>query len=382
MYRAREPNWPESDPTPPDKPGAVQGPVLLVGNFLSGSGQSRGTCEDLAVRLSEAGWRVLCASAKTTRTGRLLDIVGTIWRSRDQYAVANVDVFSGRAFLLAEAACWTLRAAGKPYVLSLHGGRLPGFAARWPRRTRRLLRGAEAVTAPSRYLVDAMQRYRPDVRLLPNAVELDAYSFRPREAAEPRLVWLRAFHEAYNPSLAPKVLALLTREFPEVRLTMVGPDKGDGSLEAMWQVAKQLRVDDRILVTGAVTKAEVPAWMQQGDIFLNTTHFDNTPVSVVEAMACGLCVVSTNVGGMPYLVEHERDGLLVPTNDPEAMAAAVARLLKDRELACRLSREGRQKAERYNWPAVLAEWEAMLTGVCQRAPRAKTDAGTTWISKR
>jgi glycosyltransferase involved in cell wall biosynthesis len=100
--------------------------------------------------------------------------------------------------------------------------------------------------------------------------------------------------------------------------------------------------------------------MNRGDIFLNTTNVDNTPISVIEAMACGLCVVSTNVGGLPYLLENEEDALLVAPGDPEAMATAVRRLLTDAELAERLSRNARRKAEQFDWSVILPRWQALL----------------------
>src|SRR5918912_1463847 len=134
-----------------------------------------------------------------------------------------------------------------------------------------------------------MRPFCDELRLLPNPVNADAYEARVRRTAEPRLVWLRSFHEIYNPSLAPRVVALLAGEFPDIRLTMVGRDKGDGSLQRTHEVA------------------------------------------------AGLCVVSTNVGGVPHLLEDGRDALLVAPRDAGAMAAAVRRLLTDAPLAERLS---------------------------------------------
>jgi glycosyltransferase involved in cell wall biosynthesis len=87
---------------------------------------------------------------------------------------------------------------------------------------------------------------------------------------------------------------------------MIGPDKGDGSLERMQQLASSLDVSNDITIIGGIPREEVPIWLSKGDIFVNTSNFDNTPVSVLEAMACGLCIVTTNVGGIPYLLEHER----------------------------------------------------------------------------
>ena len=76
---------------------------------------------------------------------------------------------------------------------------------------------------------------------------------------------------------------------------------------------------NRLTMPGGVTKRDVPVWMNSGDVFLNTTDIDNTPVSVLEAMASGLCVVATNVGGVPYLVNHERSALIVAPDDVAAM---------------------------------------------------------------
>ena len=338
-------------------------PVLLVGTFLSSTLGNRSVCEDLAARLGAAHWLVLTTSERQGRLPRLLDMVSTVWCRRYDYAVAQVDVFSGPAFVWAEAVCQILCWVGKPYILTLRGGNLPAFAKSWPRRVRHLLGSAAVVTTPSRYLLENLAHYCTNMRLLPNPLDLSAYKFKLRKQPQPSLVWLRSFHSIYNPSLAPQVLAHLVESFPDISLAMVGPDRGDGSLQAMQQIATELGVAHRIMLPGRISKAEVTDWMSRGDIFLNTTNVDNTPISVLEAMACGLCVVSTNVDGIPYLLEHEHDALLVPPNDPVAMATAVHRLLTEPGLAERLSCNARQKVKQFDWSIILPQWEALLTSV-------------------
>jgi glycosyltransferase involved in cell wall biosynthesis len=333
----------------------------MVGNFTPSWRPYRQICDELALQLACMDWTVHTTSTRTARSLRLMDMVATVWRRRHDYSVAQVDVFSGPAFCWAEAVCWTLRRARKPYILTLHGGNLPAFARRWPGRVRRLLGSARAVTTPSRYLLDQMRLHQEDLLLLPNPIDITAYSFRPRGNPQPRLIWLRAFNEIYNPTLAVQALARLATNHPEVRLTMIGPDKGDGSLDRTRRVADELGVSDRVGLPGGVPKGEVPARLAEGDIFLNTTNVDNTPVSVLEAMACGLCVVSTNVGGIPYLLEHEVDALLVPPNDLEAMAVAVNRLLVEPGLATRISHNARTKAEGFDWSKVLPQWDSLLS---------------------
>lgn len=335
--------------------------VLLIGNFLSGSFRTRSVSEDLASRLTAAGWEVQTTSTRRARIPRLADFLATAWLKRHSYDVANVDVYSGAAFAWAEAVCGVLRAARKPYVLTLHGGNLPHFTKKWPGRMERLLRPAAAVVAPSPYLLEHVRHLRPDVELLPNALDLADYTFRERSLPSPRLIWLRSFHSIYNPALAPAALALLAASHPDAWLTMIGADKGDGSLQATRDAAERSGVGDRITIRGGVPKSEVPQQLQMADIFLNTTNIDNTPVSVLEALACGLCVVSTSVGGIPYLLEDGVDALLVPPNDADAMARAVGRILTEPGLASSLSRAGRRTVEAFDWQPVLAKWQELLT---------------------
>jgi glycosyltransferase involved in cell wall biosynthesis len=289
----------------------------------------------------------------------------TVWRDRQRYQVAAIDVYSGNAFAWAEAACSMLRKVHKPYVLMLHGGNLPKFAASRAARVKKLLSSACAVTTPSRYLIETMKPYGRNILLIPNAIEVGNYPFKLRNPAAPRLVWLRAFHATYQPELAVQTLAMLLNDFPNLRLTMIGPDKGDGSLDRARREAEKLQVGDRLVIAGGVSKNQVSEKLAASDIFLNTSRADNTPVSVIEAMACGLSIVSTNVGGIPFLLQHERNALLVGENDPPAMAAAVRRILTDRDLSARLSGNARHDAEHFDWSAIVPQWNILLHSVAQ-----------------
>jgi glycosyltransferase involved in cell wall biosynthesis len=337
--------------------------VLLVGNFLSASGGSRGVCEELALRLADNGATVFTTSHKSNRMLRLWDMLRTAYRVRHQYKAAQVDVYSGPAFIWAEATCALLRLLKKPYVLTLHGGNLPRFSQQQPKRVKKLLATAEVVTTPSRFLQEQMIPYRSDLVLLPNALDLQRYPFRLRDRAQPKLVWLRAFHEIYNPSLAIGALRVLADRFPEIHLTMIGPDKGDGSLERARDHASTLGVVEKIAIVGGVPKAKVGEWLNQGDIFLNTTNVDNAPVSLLEAMACGLCVVSTNVGGLPYLLNDGYNSLLVQPDNPETMALAIRRILTNPALGRQLSQNGRTKAEQHDWSVVLPQWQRLFHSI-------------------
>jgi glycosyltransferase involved in cell wall biosynthesis len=338
---------------------------LLVGNFLSGSLGTYFVCEDLAEKLEMAGWKVVRTSMCLGRTARIVNMVCTAWRQRNGYEVAQVDVYSGNAFIWAEAVCFILRRAKRPYILTLHGGNLPAFARKWPRRVGFLLRSAAVVTTPSQYLLEKLAGYRKDMRLMPNPINLDAYRFKVRKNPNPCLIWLRAFHDIYNPSMAVRAVGILAKKYKDIELVMIGPDKKDGSMLETKRIAAELGIADKIKILGAISKEEIPNGLSKGDIFLNTTNADNTPVSVLEAMACGLCVVSTNVGGIPYLLEDEIDALLVQPDNEEAMALAVHRILSETGLAERLSINGRNKVERFDWSGMISRWDSLLTSVAK-----------------
>lgn len=333
--------------------------LLFIGNFLSESGGRFAVCEALSARLRARGWSVITASGRARRAQRLADMLHTVGRDRHDYDVAHVDVFSGAAFVWAELVCVALHALGKPFVLSLHGGALPDFAAAHPWRLRRLLDSAAAVTAPSPYLQHQLRPYCRRLRVHPNPIDTSHYRFRARLPA-PRLVWVRAFHDLYDPTVAIDAVRALRDRFPQIALTMAGPDKGDGCLQRSRAFAAAWGLNDRVHFAGAVPPSAVASLLDANDIFLNTTRIDNTPVSMLEAMAAGLPVISTRAGGVPYLVGHDREALLVPIGDGDAMAAAISRLLTEHGLAARLAQHARQTAERHDWRCVMPLWEDLF----------------------
>ncbi|HOW92793.1 MAG TPA: glycosyltransferase family 4 protein, partial [Anaerolineaceae bacterium] len=121
-----------------------------------------------------------------------------------------------------------------------------------------------------------------------------------------------------------------------------------------------------IQVVGGVPHEQIPEWLDKADIFINTTNYDTAPRSVLEAMANGLCVVSTNVGGIPFLLKDEVDCLLVSPDDYEAMAHAILRILTEPNLAEHLSTNARNSTLELDWSTILPQWERLFTEVIEK----------------
>lgn len=333
--------------------------ILFIGNFLSEKGVSVQPCEFLSHLFESDGYIVLRTSLKRNKFIRFYDMLTTIMTKRREYAIAHIDTFSGQAFFWAESGAMLLKYLRKPFVVTLHGGNLPQFSRRHPKRVAKLLSSANAVMAPSEYLKDKLAKFREDIRVIPNGLDIAPYPFRLRQQPGPSMIWLRAFHNIYNPQMAVDVVACLIGDFPGLHLQMIGPDK-DGGLLDVQTIAEEKGVTRHIDFPGRIEKSDVPLRLNEADIFINTTNIDNTPVSVIEAMACGMCVVSTDVGGLPYLLEDGTDALLVPANDAAAMAAAVKRILTEPGLAASLSKNARAKAEKFDWSIVLPQWKQLF----------------------
>lgn len=332
----------------------------MIGNYLASPRHNRNVWQALAERLPSVGWEVIITSSREIQVLRLMDMLWTVFKQRENYDLAQIDVFSGKAFVFAESCATLLRFLGKKYVLTLHGGGLPEFSSRHPKRVASLLMSANKVVTPSHFLQEALKNISSDIAYIPNAIEISDSLYRQRSSLSPRLIWVRAFHHIYNPALAIRVLNLVIKEFPDAFLTMVGPDKGDGSLSQVQALVEHLRLSDHVKIIQGVSNEAIPGLLDTSDIFLNTTNYDTAPRSLLEAMGNGLCVVSTNVGGLPWLILDRIDGLLVPPQDEMAMAAAVIFLLKTPELAAHISLNARHKAEDHDWAEILPQWGELL----------------------
>lgn len=335
--------------------------IILVGNHLSDVGQNNSIGEILSKHVQRLGWETILVSRKKNRFLRMIDILLTLISRRNDYAIAQIDVFSGLSFVWAYLSARAVKLVNKPVILSLHGGKLADFAERNKKLFIQLVNSANFVTTPSLYLREKLSKFCENIIRIPNGIDLDQYEFKYRKKPAPKLIWLRALHEIYSPTTAVEVLKLLKDKFPEMSLTMVGPDKGDGSLEKVEAMATDYSLGKDVSIIGGVDKKQVPYWLNQADIFINTTRYESFGVSVLEAAACGLPIVTTDAGELPYMWEDGVDALVVPVDDPHAMADAVERILTDPELAGILSANARKKAEGYDWSIIMPQWEALFT---------------------
>ncbi len=241
---------------------------------------------------------------------------------------------------------------GKRSILNYRSGEAEDHLQNWRLTARPIMRLADVIVVPSGYLVDLFGRFDLPARAIYNLVELDRFTYRERRPLKPIFLTSRLLEPLYNVGCVLRAFALIQKEYPEAELTVAA----DGYMRAELE---QLAVDLNLKATrfiGPVPFDQMPAMYDAADIYLTATNLDNMPASITECMACGVPVVTTDAGGIPYIVKHEESCLMIEKDDHVAMAAAAIRLLRDNDLAVRLTERARADSVKFTWSSVRAEW--------------------------
>lgn len=332
--------------------------LLYIGNKLSKHGYTPTSIETLGAFFSNEGFQVNYASSKKNKAIRFLDMLlkTFYYRAKTDYVI--IDTYSTSNFWYAFAVSQLCRILNLKYIPILRGGDLPNRLKSNPKFCNLIFNNAYKNVAPSKYLIYHFEKASvKNLIYIPNTIELENYPFQLREIVGPKLLWVRSFAKIYNPKMAIDVFAILKKDYPNATLCMVGPEK-DGSLEETKKYANELNL--LVKFTGKMSKKEWIELSQEYDIFLNTTHFDNTPVSVMEAMALGLPIITTNVGGIPFLLENKTTAILVNDGDVEKMTLEIIGLLENSHYAKSLSQNSRQLSESFDWEEVKILWNKIL----------------------
>jgi glycosyltransferase involved in cell wall biosynthesis len=332
--------------------------LLYLGNKLSQKGYNLTYIETLGVLLEKEGYSVVYASDKKNQLFRMLDMIYTTLINIRKVDTIIIDTYSTFSFYYALIISAICRLFNKKYIPILHGGKLPQRLKSSPYLSDFIFKNAYRLVAPSNYLFDAFKnKYAKNLIFIPNVIEIDKYIFQKREYEFPKLFWVRSFSEIYNPKMAIEVLSIIKKEYPKARLCMVGPDK-ENLISLCKEYAKELNVE--VEFTGKLDNA---VWLDLSkgyNVFINTTHFDNTPISVIEAMALGLPIVSTNVGGIPFLLQNNENSLLVNDSDSLAMANAIKEVFLNPELNDFRIKNARLLVESFDWNMIRNNWLEIL----------------------
>ena len=270
--------------------------------------------------------------------------------------VAHVFSASYWSFLLAPVpAILAARGFGKRIVLHYHSGEAEDHLAKWGALVHPWLRLVDETVVPSVYLRNVFTRHGYRARVIPNVADTSRFRYRERSPLRPHLLSTRNLESFYRVDNTLEAFALLKARYPEAILTIAGYGSEESQLR---RLAASLG-SDGIRFVGRVPPDDIPGLYEEADIFVNSSIVDNQPVSVLEAFASGLPVVSTGTGDIANMVRDGATGLLVPPDDPAAIVKAVTSLLEDPDRALHIVRRARQEVEQYTWTQVREAWAAV-----------------------
>lgn len=292
---------------------------------------------------------------------RLAPYAARLWHAAGSADLFHVMANSGWSWhFFAAPAVKIARLRGVPVVVNYRGGEAARFLERAGAGVARTMRSADAVVVPSGFLKDVFARHGVPSLVVPNIVDLERFHPGTPAARTPRLIVARNLESIYDNATALRAFALIHQQLPDACLTIAGSGPEEEMLRAL---AKDLGVGKAVEFCGRVSRDRVAELYRLATVALNPSRVDNMPNSVLEAMASGVPVVSTDAGGVPYILRHEVTGLIVPVGEPVAMAAAALRILQDRRYASHLRAAAFQEVQQYAWTRIKDRWAALYASV-------------------
>lgn len=321
--------------------------ILLVCNYRPGVGGISGQVEELQKHLRKEGHDVDIFSTKGSAMKRL-SLPSKLKSMARGYDVLHVHCCSGWGFLPAYVAVYAGRRAHKRVVLTYHGGGAEGFFAKRTRLVKHVLSQTDCNIVLSGFTEGVFHRHGLPCTVIPNIVDIDAAHFRQRKTIAPRYICTRAHEELYNIPCILRAFRTVQATINDARLTLVG----DGSLHAdLVRMADDMGLRN-VTFTGRVDNSEIFRQLENSDVLLSAPKVDNMPVSLLEAMNAGLLVVSSNVGGVPFMIRNGRDGLLFESDNDAELAQKMLWAVENPTMALAITMQARRTVERYRWESI------------------------------
>ena len=308
------------------------------------------------------------------RTGlRFAAYLTRLTRTAPQVEVIHAFASAGINFLLEPLPAIIIgRLLGKRVILNYHTGGAEGHLRRWSRLVRWAAAKADLFVVPSQYLREVFLRAGIVTTVVPNFVEVpDDLTAGP---AGPVIVNTRALEPLYDIPTTLRAFALVQARFPDASLLLVARGSQERYHRAL---AAELGLRG-VEFIGGVSHDDIPRYLSQAALFLNSSRIDNQPLSILEAFACGVPVVTTAAGGIPDIVQHGETGMLAPVGDHRALGEHACEVLGNERLARRLVRGGRAAVAAHRWEALRDQWLEVYGARRHEFGRARNSVGEIW----
>lgn len=262
---------------------------------------------------------------------------------------------------------------GKKSVLNYRSGEADDHLTNWPLTAAPTMKWANVIAVQSGYLKDVFARFGLKAKIIPSSINLERFHFRERRPLRPIFLSNRLHEPLYNVACIVRAFELIQRRYTDARLIIAGDGTERPTLENLVANLKLSGVE----FVGRIEYEDMPALYDRADIYLNAPNLDNLPSSILESYSAGVPVVTTEAGGIPYILWHEETGLLIGLDDHVAMAMNAIRLLEDDALAQRLVQRGQAECVKYSAAVERRSWISLYKKLVNEEDLPSEGAQTT-----
>jgi glycosyltransferase involved in cell wall biosynthesis len=239
----------------------------------------------------------------------------------------------------------------------------------------KVLSRADVIISPSEYYIDESRflgKYKDKIVVIPNGINIDEFDIGyPKEECRKKLglpfdgntiLFVGTLSLFKGPDVLLKAMPKVIKNIPTAKLVFVGSGPMKEGLEMQ---SKKLGVERHVKFTGFVEESLKPLYYRATDIFVLPSIMNTESFGIVnlEAMACGVSIVASKIGGIPDVVKDMENGLLVPPKDSNALADAIIYLLENENVRERMGKNGREKVEDYSWKRIAEMTETVYRGL-------------------
>ncbi len=331
--------------------------ILFVGSFLSGVHQTKDVAETISEKLIDYNITSKLVSFKKNKIFRLLDIILNLIVFKGEFV--HIHTFSDQAFNIAIIASYLATIRKKKIIFTLHGGRLAEFETKNPEKVFKTLKRAYKILTPSLFLQSHFLKKKYIVEYLPNPIDGAKFPFKERlESKSLRILWVRAFVDIYNPELAINTLFELQKKYPEATLTMIGPDRG--IQKKCEELIEELKLQKSIDLVGPIANDILYKYYQTHDVYINTTSYESFGLALMEAASCGIPIVSSNVGEIPFIWQHKKNMMISTSLDSSSFTEKILELVSNNSLKKYIILNAKELSKKYDIKQVEKCWSKIL----------------------
>lgn len=327
--------------------------VLLIANYKGPIGGISGQVEMLYQCLSSEGYTSDIFSTQGNPINRIELFFKLLCAAR-RYDVLHIHGCSEWGMLPIVYGVIAGKIWRKRIIVTYHGGGADEYFAKHGAFAKRWLGRADKVIVLNGYLEKVFAKYEIPCIVIPNIIELnEAQEHSVYQWDKPRLISVRHLRELYNIPCILKAFAIVKEQVPGATMTILGDGPMRAELERL--VVSGLGVSglaDSVQFVGQVKSSEMAGYLAKNDILLSAPHIDNMPVSVMEAMNAGTLVISSRVGGVPYMIEDGVSGMLFEDDDAEGMAKCILQAIANPKRTEAMIAKAKRDVAKYNWKEV------------------------------